>query len=314
MFSSGLIHPISTKVRKDRWGSGGLKSRGTDYDDEEIGAAWETVNESKETVNESVEDKGLAGSSKIQRSHKDVKPSIFKFIDAERPRHVAPRGRSGLRERPQWIALRGRSGLHFVSSRHRDASDLGVSLWEVAPRGKAIAFWKRIAAYFGSSPQLAGYQKRDTTCCKSRWGKINEGVCKFVGCYDAATKQKSSGQSEDDVLKMAHDIFFNDYKSKFTLEHAWLELRHDQKWCGGLASKENVSSKRRKLDDQSPQSSTSVPCSLGGDEPTARPAGVKAAKGKSKAAVSKGKTSEAEGKLCVDFQNMWEIKQKDFVL
>ena len=179
---------------------------------------------------------------------------------------------------------------------------------------KAIAFWKRIAAYFGSSPQLAGYQKRDTTCCKSRWGKINEGVCKFVGCYDAATKQKSSGQSEDDVLKMAHDIFFNDYKSKFTLEHAWLELRHDQKWCGGLASKENVSSKRRKLDDQSSQSSTSVPCSLGGDEPTARPAGVKAAKGKSKAAVSKGKTSEAEGKLCVDFQNMWEIKQKDFVL
>ncbi|KAF2592119.1 hypothetical protein F2Q70_00044499 [Brassica cretica] len=45
-----------------------------------VGAAWETVNESKETVNESVEDKGLAGSIKIQRSHKDVKPSIFKFI------------------------------------------------------------------------------------------------------------------------------------------------------------------------------------------------------------------------------------------
>ncbi|XP_013633419.1 PREDICTED: glutathione S-transferase T3-like [Brassica oleracea var. oleracea] len=242
-----------------------------------VGAAWETVNESKETVNESVEDKGLAGSSKIQRSHKDVKPSIFKFIGVDTFIGI-------VYVRIKWIFE------------------------------KAIAFWKRIAAYFGSSPQLAGYQKRDTTCCKSRWGKINEGVCKFVGCYDAATKQKSSGQSEDDVLKMAHDIFFNDYKSKFTLEHAWLELRHDQKWCGGLASKENVSSKRRKLDDQSPQSSTSVPCSLGGDEPTARPAGVKAAKGKSKAAVSKGKTSEAEGKLCVDFQNMWEIKQKDFVL
>ncbi|KAG5401113.1 hypothetical protein IGI04_015720 [Brassica rapa subsp. trilocularis] len=43
--------------------------------------------------------------------------------------------RSGLRERPQWVALRGRSGLRFLSSRHRDASDLGVSLWEVAPRG-----------------------------------------------------------------------------------------------------------------------------------------------------------------------------------
>ncbi|WZZ79366.1 hypothetical protein YC2023_099938 [Brassica napus] len=65
-----------------------------------------------------------------------TKDKIDPIIDAERPRHVAPRGRSGLRERPQWVALRGRSGLRFVSSRHRDASDLGVSLWEVAPRGE----------------------------------------------------------------------------------------------------------------------------------------------------------------------------------
>ncbi|XP_013595015.1 PREDICTED: glutathione S-transferase T3-like [Brassica oleracea var. oleracea] len=92
---------------------------------------------------------------------------------------------------------------------------------------KAIAFWKRIAAYFAASPKLAGLQKRETTHCKQRWGKINEGVCKFVGCYEAATKQRSSGQNENDVLKMAHEIFYNDYKVKFTLEHAWLELRHD---------------------------------------------------------------------------------------
>ena len=81
-------------------------------------------------------------------------------------------------------------------------------------------------------------------------------MCNFFGCYDAATKQKSSGQNDDDVLKIAHEIFFNDYKSKFTLEHAWLELRHDQKWCGASSTKENVNSKRRKLDDQSAQSST----------------------------------------------------------
>jgi len=61
------------------------------------------------------------------------------------------------------------------------------------------------------------------------WGKINEGVCKFVGAYDAATKQKLSGQNENDVMKMAHEIFYNDHKVKFTLEHAWLELLHDQK-------------------------------------------------------------------------------------
>ena len=84
---------------------------------------------------------------------------------------------------------------------------------------KAVAFWKRIAAYFAASPKLDGAQKREPTHCKARWIMINEGVCKFFGCYEAATKQRSSGQNEDDVLKLAHMIFFNDHKAKFTLEH-----------------------------------------------------------------------------------------------
>ncbi|KAF8083194.1 hypothetical protein N665_0789s0013 [Sinapis alba] len=108
-----------------------------------------------------------------------------------------------------------------------------------------IAFWKRIASYFGSSPKLTCLPKRDPSHCKKRWGKINEGVCKFVGCYNAATKQKSSGQSGIDVLIIAHEIFFNDYKIRI--------------------------SKKKKLDDQSAQSSTSVPGCHGEDEAMAYP-------------------------------------------
>ncbi|CDY39022.1 BnaC01g34860D [Brassica napus] len=89
---------------------------------------------------------------------------------------------------------------------------------------KAIAFWKWIAAYVASSPKFCALQKREPSHCKQRWGKINESVCKFVGCFEAATKAKSSGMNEDDVLKMAHELFFNDYKVKFTLEHAWLSF------------------------------------------------------------------------------------------
>ena len=178
----------------------------------------------------------------------------------------------------------------------------------VSNEQKAIAFWKRIAAYVAASPKLVGLQKREPTHCKQRWGKINEGVCKFVGCYDAATKEKSSGQSENDVMKMAHEIFFNDYKVKFTLEHAWLELRHDQKWCGASSTKDKVQSKRKKLDDQSAQSSTSVP---GEDDQSARPVGVKAAKAKGR---SKGTASEDEVKPLVEFHRLWEIRQKDFAL
>ncbi|KAF8104604.1 hypothetical protein N665_0171s0105 [Sinapis alba] len=174
---------------------------------------------------------------------------------------------------------------------------------------KAIAFWKRIAAYVASSPKLSALQKREPTHCKQRWGKINEGVCKFVGCYEAATKAKSSGMNEDDVLKMAHEIYANDYKLKFTLEHAWLELRHDQKWCGSSSTKDKVNSKRRKLDDQTAQSSSSVQGCLGEDEGTARPVGVKAAKAKGK---SKEKAVASEEGVAI--HNIWEIRQKDFLL
>ncbi|KAF8097698.1 hypothetical protein N665_0283s0003 [Sinapis alba] len=140
---------------------------------------------------------------------------------------------------------------------------------------------------------------------------INEGVCKFVGCYEAATKQRSSGQNEDDVLKMAHAIYFNDYKKKYTLEHAWLELRHDQKWSGALATKDKVQCKRRKLDDQTTQPSSFV---SHGEEAMDQPVGVKAAKAKGKKPVSKKATLEEEEKERMEFRSIWDIRQADFTL
>ncbi|XP_048613191.1 glutathione S-transferase T3-like [Brassica napus] len=64
---------------------------------------------------------------------------------------------------------------------------------------KAGAFWKRIAAYYAASPKVER----------------------------ASTRHKTSGQSESDVVKLAYEIFFNDYKIKFNLHYAWEELRHD---------------------------------------------------------------------------------------
>ncbi|XP_013626351.1 PREDICTED: glutathione S-transferase T3-like [Brassica oleracea var. oleracea] len=100
----------------------------------------------------------------------------------------------------------------------------------VANEQKAGAFWKRIEEYFNSSPQLIGAVPREWGQCKQRWGRVNEQVCKFVGCNEAALKEQTSGQNENDVMKASHDIFLNDYNNKFTLEHCWRELRFDQKW------------------------------------------------------------------------------------
>ncbi|KAF8092372.1 hypothetical protein N665_0416s0028 [Sinapis alba] len=180
----------------------------------------------------------------------------------------------------------------------------------VANEQRAGTFWKRIASYYNASPKVVGLPKREQTHCKQRWGKINEGVCKFVGAYDAATKHRTSGQSEDDVLKAAHEIFLNDYKVKFSLEHAWRELRNDQKWCGTYGSTQQSSGSKRKRvgEEQSFQSSASMPSVNGEDEPMARPIGVKAAKAKAKRSVGE------EGKNLQQFQLMWEMKAKDLAM
>ena len=149
--------------------------------------------------------------------------------------------------------------------------------------------------------------KREKLHCKQRWGKINEGVCKFVGSYDAATKQRTSGQSEDDVLKATHEIFFNDYKVKFSMEHGWRELKNEQKWCGTYGSTQQRSGSKRKRvgGEQSFQSSASMSSVNGEDEAMATPTGVKAVKATAKRPVGEGV------KQLEEYQQMWEIREKD---
>ena len=94
---------------------------------------------------------------------------------------------------------------------------------------KAGVFWKRIVDYYNASPHLVGTVPRELGQCKQRWARINEQVCKFVGCYNAVLREQKNGQNDDDVMKAALDYYFNAYFVKFSLKHAWRELRHDQK-------------------------------------------------------------------------------------
>ncbi|XP_013607700.1 PREDICTED: glutathione S-transferase T3-like [Brassica oleracea var. oleracea] len=159
---------------------------------------------------------------------------------------------------------------------------------------RSVSFWKRIAAYYSASPKIASQ-------CKQRWHKINDMVGKFCGAFEVATREKTSGQNDADVLKHAHKIFFNNYKNKFTLEHAWKELRHDQKWSDLSSACSQGDSKRKKLDNGSHSA-----CLLADDGAT-RPPGVKAAKARGKKQVSDGKDLD-------EFQKMWRIKQEDLVI
>uniref|UniRef100_A0A0D3CQ28 Myb-like domain-containing protein n=1 Tax=Brassica oleracea var. oleracea TaxID=109376 RepID=A0A0D3CQ28_BRAOL len=174
---------------------------------------------------------------------------------------------------------------------------------------RLLAFWKRISACYSASPKLDGCEKREASHCKNRWQKINDVVCKFCGAYDASTREKTSGQNENDVLKLAHEIFFTNHKKKFTLEHAWKELRNDQKWCELSTAKNDGSSKKRKCGDVSHSASSKATeaDSVDDDEATNRPKGVNAAKASSKKAM-------ADGKELSEFQTMWSFKKEDLAL
>ncbi|XP_023644525.1 glutathione S-transferase T3-like [Capsella rubella] len=136
--------------------------------------------------------------------------------------------------------------------------------------------------------------------CKQIWGRIRKEVSHFCGAYGTAEAEKASGMNDVDVLKNAHTIYMSLYKKKFGLEHAWVELRQEQKWCslGVMNPTSNTSSKRRRGED--------APASCGSiaNETESMLEGVKAMKGKR----FRGKDKAPPAK---DYPQLWENKEKD---
>lgn len=165
---------------------------------------------------------------------------------------------------------------------------------------KLGAFWKRISMYVTANAKAAGGIKREPNNCKNRWQKINEIVTKFSGSYAAATRERASGQNDNDVITRAYDIYFNNHATKFNLEYAWRQLRYDQKWCEISTSKTEATSKRRKVEDGSHSAAVD-------DEAQSRPPGVKAAKARAKKSVE-------EGKDAIELRTIKEIKDKDYAM
>ncbi|XP_048620165.1 glutathione S-transferase T2-like [Brassica napus] len=202
-------------------------------------------------------------------------------------------GESGTqrRERRKWTPA---DDIVLISSWLNTSKDPVVSNEQ-----RSDTFWSKIAAYFAASRQDGGCE-REALHCKQRWHKINDLVCNLCGAYEAASREKTSAQNENDVLKLAHQIFYTNHKKKLLMEHAWKELRNDQKWCEASAAKNEGSSKKRKCEDGGDSSSSQA-------TDMKRPLGVKASK-------VHGKKTMAEEKAMKEFETMWSIRQHDLAL
>ncbi|KAF2618162.1 hypothetical protein F2Q68_00038365 [Brassica cretica] len=115
---------------------------------------------------------------------------------------------------------------------------------------------------------------------------INDLVYKLCGSYD--------------VFKRAHEIYYNNYKKNFTLEHAWVELRNDQKWSD-LSTAKNEGNSRKRKGDEGEDSATSQATQ------NKRPPGVNAAK-------ASGKKPMVQENAVNEFEKMWSIRQHDLVV
>ncbi|XP_056860223.1 glutathione S-transferase T2-like [Raphanus sativus] len=149
---------------------------------------------------------------------------------------------------------------------------------------KSGTFWNRVQEYYASSPHvIAGGLKTKHNHCKQRWHKLNDWTNKFCGVFAAAERRMTSGQSENDVLKLAHKIYYELHNQKLNLP------------------KTTSSSKRKTCEPVSQNSSTNFG-DVGdvGEVPYVemRPEGVKAAKARR---AGKGKTIE-------DYKTMCELK------
>ncbi|XP_013608290.1 PREDICTED: glutathione S-transferase T3-like [Brassica oleracea var. oleracea] len=162
---------------------------------------------------------------------------------------------------------------------------------------KSGTFWNRVGDYYAESPHGGeDGEKREHLHCKKRWQRINYQVNKLCAAYSAAEGQISSGETDTDVLKKAHDIFFSDQEHKFNLEHAWCVLRYEQKWLSLNPPKASGGSKRKNVETNTQTSSNNVV------DTESRSEGIKAAK---------AKRNTAKGKSVAEYATIWEMKKED---
>ncbi|XP_056848615.1 glutathione S-transferase T3-like [Raphanus sativus] len=169
---------------------------------------------------------------------------------------------------------------------------------------KSGTFWQRVVDYYAASPHgVEEGEKREPQQCRKRWGRINEHVNKFCGAYSAAERQHSSDENDCDVLKKAHDIFYSDHDHKFTLEHAWCVLRHEQKWRCLNPPRATGGSKRKNVAETS---STNAPDTNAPEtnvaEAETRPEGIKAAK---------ARRNGGKGKSVAEYASIWAMRKDD---
>ena len=69
-----------------------------------------------------------------------------------------------------------------------------------------------------------------------KWGQIKDDIARFIGVYKQCTDLQKSGTSTADMLRRAHKLFKQRFKSgtsEFQYEHCWILVRDHLRWIKG---------------------------------------------------------------------------------
>ncbi|TVU40734.1 hypothetical protein EJB05_14207, partial [Eragrostis curvula] len=151
-------------------------------------------------------------------------------------------------------------------------------------------YWERIHEYFHEYKSFES--NRTESSLMSRWSGIQHDVNVFCGCVTRIFDRNRSGESYDDKITAACELFKAEDKKhrKFAYMHCWKILKDKPKWMERrkeIGSAKNTSNKKQKRVANSSPASVApagapvVAAAAGGaDEPSGRPDGRKKEKQK----------------------------------
>jgi hypothetical protein len=161
-------------------------------------------------------------------------------------------------------------------------------------------YWADVLAFYNNT--TSSKRKRKVKHLKDRFQKIKRWVGFFCLSLKKAASSEESGQSDDQLIEKALQIYLDDYKEgPFIVMNCWKVLRDEPKWHAVLEDLER--SNKRKLGDEG---------EVGNSTPTSEdtrekeyPTGVKEAK---RQCNGKGKVRANDNGLDEDIKRYMDIQ------
>jgi hypothetical protein len=104
---------------------------------------------------------------------------------------------------------------------------------------RSSTFWDRIFEHFKKHRLRTD---RTARSLDSKWGQIKHDVGEFIGCHKQVTKNKPTGTSAADIIRLAK-IMFRVKSAKgcqFTFEHCWVLVKDFPRWADGWGTMKQV--------------------------------------------------------------------------